>query len=181
MSGSAPELPPFPLDDATLLAVEHALGGAWEVAEDGTRTLVGADYTLAQLLDFLANAVGEDPNEEVVDTGDPLADESGLPSFMRGLAGASVHIDSRPHYSEHDVIAALIVEVRARRAAETQNSLELDRYPALWCSRCGWHQYKHGGVGIDPVECPECRTHHGSRSSIRAVDCVIVESGSDVR
>lgn len=110
---SPDELAPFPVDDATLLAVEHALDAVIEVDDDGGMVLTGADYTLNALLDFLSGAVGEDPDAEVIDPGDPLAPE--LPGFLSGLAGAEVVIDSRPRYSEHDLIRALILEVRRLR------------------------------------------------------------------
>lgn len=97
----------FPVDDLTLDALEHALGGAYDVDEDGTHHLVGADYSLDQFLDFVA---GIDPTDasavEVLDPGDPT--ES-------GWAGAPVYIDNRPHYHPNDVIRSLIAEVRRLR------------------------------------------------------------------
>lgn len=104
------ELPDFPVDDATLLAVEHAMGGAYTVDDDGTHHLVGADYNLAQLLDFMAGTTGQDPNEEVIDPGDP---------DLPGYAGARIVYDTRIHYTEHDLIRALIAEVRRLRGAES--------------------------------------------------------------
>lgn len=108
-------LPPFPVDDATLLAVEHAMGGALtyerpdsklsDSADEGP-WLVGADYSLSELLDFLAGAVGRDPNEILIREGDP---ERG------GWEGAEIVEDTRPCYHERDVIAALIGEVRRLR------------------------------------------------------------------
>lgn len=104
---------PFPVDDATLLAVEHALGGALTFErpdsaplDDEGPWLVGADYSLAGLLDFLAGCTGRDPNEVVLREADPT-----LPGFM----GAEIVEDTRTHYSEHDVIRALIAEVRRLR------------------------------------------------------------------
>lgn len=108
-------LPPFPVDDATLLAVEHALGGAYEVDDDGTHTLVGADYTLSQLLDFMAGTMGEDPNAEVLSEGHEVAE--GAPLWEQ-IAGAKVVVDSRVHYTPHCIIDALIAEVRRLRGAD---------------------------------------------------------------
>ena len=58
------DLPPFPLDDLTLSALEHALGAVTTVDDDGTRRVDGADMTITQLLDFLA---GYDPEQEIPD------------------------------------------------------------------------------------------------------------------
>jgi hypothetical protein len=52
-----PPLPSFPVDDVTLAAIEHALGGALEMRDD-LPVLVGADFSLDTLLDFLS---GYDP------------------------------------------------------------------------------------------------------------------------
>jgi hypothetical protein len=67
-----PSLPPFPVDDITLNALEHALGAALRYIGDEP-TLVGAEYDLHQLLDFLS---GYDPTqikvlEEGLFDGDP--------------------------------------------------------------------------------------------------------------
>jgi hypothetical protein len=108
-------LPPFPLDDSTLLAIEHALGAsltyerpdhALSDSNDEGPWLTGADYSLGTLLDFLAGATGRDPNEVLIRTGDPE---------RPGWDGAEIVEDTRPHYSEHDLIAALIAEVRRLR------------------------------------------------------------------
>lgn len=89
------------MDDATLLAVEHALGGSLVLNEDDEHVLVGADYSLSQLLDFMAGTTGDDPNEEVLDEG------------LYG--GPRIVVDSRIHYHEHDIIRALVTEVRRLR------------------------------------------------------------------
>lgn len=47
-------LPAFPVDDVTLANVLHSLDGAYTVDDDGTHHLVGADFTLSSLLDFLS-------------------------------------------------------------------------------------------------------------------------------
>lgn len=99
----------FPVDDATLLAIEHALGGVLtfdrpdDAAEDDDGPwLVGADYSLHTLLDFLAGCSGRDPNEELMGH---TAD------------GTPIYYDTRIHFSEHDLIKALIREIRALREA----------------------------------------------------------------
>lgn len=127
MSGVGDTLPPFPVDDATLIAVEHALGGALTLdrppdadPDDAGPWLVGADYSLSALLDFLAGTTGRDPNEELLQAG---RDESTLPEWERGRGGwqdAEIVYDTRVHYSEHDLIRALISEVRRLRAEATR-------------------------------------------------------------
>lgn len=108
-------LPPFPTDESTLLAVEHALGGALTFdrpdhvrydSDDEGPWLVGAEYSLATLLDFLAGCTGRDPNEELIRPADPS---------LPGYAGAEMVYDTRIHYSEHDLIRALIAEIRRLR------------------------------------------------------------------
>src|SRR5690242_2151591 len=109
-------LPPFPVDDATLLAVEHALGAALTYdrpdhalsdSADNGPWIVGAEYSLSQLLDFLANSTGRDPNEELIREADPERPDT--------WEGAAIVYDTREHYSEHDLIRALIAEVRRLR------------------------------------------------------------------
>lgn len=118
------DLPPFPTDDATLLAIEHAMGGALTfdrpddaAADDEGPWLVGADFSLPTLLDFLAGCTGRDPNEELIQ---PARDESDLPEWERGRGGwgnAEIVYDTRPHYSDHDLIRALVAEIRRLREA----------------------------------------------------------------
>lgn len=113
-------LPDFPTDDATLLALEHAMSGALtydrpEGADDDSGPWrVGADYGMSDLLDFLAGCTGRDPNEELIQAG---RDESDLPEWERGRdwSGAEIVYDTRIHYTEHTVIQALIDEVRRLR------------------------------------------------------------------
>lgn len=108
-------LPPFPVDDATLIAVEHALGYSLTIDDDGNPVSSGAaDYSLSDLCDFMAGCVGDDPNEILIDPG---RDESDLPEWERGRDWSSAKIveDTRIHYSEHDVIRSLIAEVRRLR------------------------------------------------------------------
>lgn len=161
--------PQFPTDDATLAAVEHALGAVTEIDAAGERSIVGADFTLGRLLDFLSGTLGDDPDATIIDPG-RVETPDDLPPFLRGITSAQIVLDSRPRYSEHDLIGALVAEIRRLR------STELGRYAALWCERCGWHQYQHDGPGVDPWECPECRAHHGNRAPLRAVQCVIQEA-----
>lgn len=125
MSGATDEsLPPIPLDDMTLDAIDHALGGVLTydrpdgAPEDGGPWRIGADYSLATLLDFLAGATGRDPNEELIQAG---RDESDLPEWERGRdwSGAEIVYDTRTHYSDHDLIAALVAEVRRLRSPAT--------------------------------------------------------------
>jgi len=93
-------LPPFPVDDVTLAAVEHALGGSLTYEGDEL-VRVGADYSLWDLLDFMAGATGEDPDQEVLHR-----DWDGTPDLV---------VDHRQHYTPNDIIAALIAEVRRLR------------------------------------------------------------------
>lgn len=88
-----PELDPFPVDDVTLQALEHALDTAWGEDDAGKQVLVGGDMTVTHLLEFLS---GPSPTErvEVVD------------------APVEIEIRTFPAYSEHDVIRALIAEIR---------------------------------------------------------------------
>lgn len=94
MVSDAVTLPPFPVDDFTLDQVEHALGGAFTVDDDGTHRLGGADFSLSRLLDFLS---GYDPNRlEATDDPDVFVYEGAV-------------------YHPNDVIQALIAEVRRLR------------------------------------------------------------------
>lgn len=113
-------LSPFPTDDATLLAIEHALGGLLAPGEDGDPVLAGADYSLSGLLDFLS---GHAP------TG-----------------------DRRVTYGAHDVISALVSEVRRLRPNE---ELERDIRANLAdpVGRLGW---------------PVCKTTPGQHCVCRA-------------
>lgn len=97
-------LDPFPTDDVTLSLLEHALDASYAVDEDGQHVRVGADMTVNELLDFLS---GYDPTllEQAVNEYDqPIPDWFDYPN---------------PVYSIHDVLRALIAEVRRlRRKAE---------------------------------------------------------------
>lgn len=123
------ELGDFPVDESTLQALEHAMGGALTfdrpdgAPDDGGPWLVGAEYSMSTLLDFLAGCTGEDPNQEVL--------EEGL------YAGDSPRIvyDTRVHYSERDVIKALIAEVRRLREDKTQKWDYFYEKPVSHCAR----------------------------------------------
>lgn len=97
-------LPPFPVDDATLASVEHALGASLTFDADDVLMerprVVGADYTLTDLLDFLAG-VKDDPD--------------GMLEFVQD--NPEIWYDPRPHYSFHDVIRALVDEIHRLRAS----------------------------------------------------------------
>lgn len=82
----------FPIDDITLDAVEHALGGWLRCTDPDNPELVGADYSLHQLFDFLSGH-----NEEL----DYEEDE--------------YTIRTQQIYSEKDLILALIAEIRRLR------------------------------------------------------------------
>lgn len=139
------DLSAFPVDDVALAAIDHALGGAWRVDEEGNHTLVGADYSLDQLLDFMAGISRAEDAEHLTQI-----DEH-------------VFVDDRVHYSPTDIIRALIAEVRRLRARsdlvhigwwsegngwtpsyepETEDLRE-------WCFRQGWQP-----VYVKPEEKP---------------------------
>lgn len=93
------DLAPIPLDDAALNAIDDALTALWGWSdEEGGPVLVRGEYTLSQLLDFWA---GFDPNDSVLisEVGDPLP----------------VYVCNQPTYHEHDLIKALVAEVRRLR------------------------------------------------------------------
>jgi hypothetical protein len=125
------DFPSFPVDDATLLAVEHAMGYYLTFeAEDGSRLDeprgAGADYSLYELMDFLAGCVGEgEPGDVELVSGDPDAPDGPGP-FGIG-PDTPIYIDHRIHYTERDIIKALIVEVR--RLRKEQESLRLEDSP----------------------------------------------------
>lgn len=103
-------LPGFPVDDATLLAIEHAMGGALTFdrpddadLEDEGPWLTGADYSVDKLLSFMSGTLDESGQEYI-----------GVTSTMFG--DLPTYVDERPHYTRDDVIRALIGEVRRLRA-----------------------------------------------------------------
>lgn len=85
-----PNLPPFPVDDVTLANVEHSLGAAY----DGDHNIVGAEFNLLGLLHFLSGSPQAAPTED--------------PDIF----------DGGTIYHPHDVIKALIREVRRLRDAQ---------------------------------------------------------------
>lgn len=110
-------LPPFPVDDMTLDAVAHSLDACLTYeGEDGEDLeeprVIGAEYQLAALLDFLAGATGRDPNGYQLEPGSVR---------LPGIEGAEIWMDTRPTYTPHDVIRALIEEIRRLRDASELN------------------------------------------------------------
>lgn len=95
-------LPDFPTDNAMLDRIEHALGTCWTYNDDGERVHHGGDYTLSELLDFMS---GYDSSLAI-----PLGTRP-------GLFGDDVEWSEYPFpvYTEHDVLRALLVEVRRLR------------------------------------------------------------------
>lgn len=99
------DLPTFPIDDLTLDQIEHAMGGSYTVDQDGTHHLVGADFSLSQFIDFMAGVYdGQLPAEQ-----NPHLIHQGY------VGEIPVYRDTRVHYTEHDIIRALIAEVRRLR------------------------------------------------------------------
>lgn len=86
-------LPDFPVDDGTLNLLEDSLNGSFTVDADGTHHLVGADFTVSDLLDFLSGY-----DEAKLETG-----ENGWEEYPD------------PLYHINDVVRALIAEVRRLR------------------------------------------------------------------
>lgn len=96
-----PSLPPFPVDDQTLDLLWSAIHPDPAVSD---RTSVG------DLLQLMSQLGGSDITavESVIDEGD---------ASIPGIGGAPIHVMRDPQYHEHDVVAALIVEVRRLRGA----------------------------------------------------------------
>jgi len=93
-------LPPFPVDDSTLDLLEESFKAAYTIAEDGEHQIVGAEFNLPRLLDFLS---GSDPDR----------------SHLIGYSGDGIPIYEMwdQHYSERDVLIAMVAEVRRLRQA----------------------------------------------------------------
>lgn len=109
------KLPPFPTDDFTLTQLEHALNTSIDIDDSGQRTTVGGDFTLPTFLDFMS---GHDPKRAtlvgytsgVLWNGQP--DPDGQIPIYEGWD---------EHYSEHDVMRALISRIRElERSANAQ-------------------------------------------------------------
>jgi hypothetical protein len=125
------DLPPFPTDDATLMAVEHALDYCLTFeGEDGEELDeprgVGAEYSLPALLDFLSGTI-EDPDGVVtLIAGDPEKHDLDIALGITGVGpfgigpNTPIYVDPRQHYTERDVILALINEVRRLRGEEKE-------------------------------------------------------------
>lgn len=102
-------LPPFPVDDFTLTQLEHALNTSTEITNEGERRCVGGEFTMSRLLEFLS---GHDPARAT------------LIGYTDTIPGTNIpHDHAIPiyegwdqHYSEHDVIRALIARVRELEA-----------------------------------------------------------------
>lgn len=95
-------LPPFPVDDGTLDLLSLAL----DPGEDAERTSVG------DFLDFMSQMGGSDTTAvDRVETGPHpfIEGESVEFHYMRDVA-----------YHEHDVLRALIAEIRRLRARRTE-------------------------------------------------------------
>lgn len=92
-------MPPFPLDEFTLTALEHAINTRIEVGTEGEHIPVGGDFTLSRFLDFMSGYDGD----RSIFTGHYI---DGVPLYE--------HPDQV--YSEHDVIRALIARVRELEA-----------------------------------------------------------------
>lgn len=108
-----PKLPPFPVDDVTLDAVEHSLAAYLTFEGENGEELAeprvaGADFQLDNLLDFYAGAVGDDPNGYQIEPGG---------FHVPGISGMEIWMDTRPTYTHKDVIHALIAEVRRLRGS----------------------------------------------------------------
>lgn len=92
-------LPPFPVDDVTLAAVEYALDTALNDDPDNPRPVLPdgtlADMSLPRLLEFLSGP--SDTTTTVIDV------------------DVEVEERVRPMYSERDVIRSLITEVHSLR------------------------------------------------------------------
>lgn len=98
------ELDEFPVDDGALNAIELSLGyyleRDYEDDSDFPFKGAGAPYSLSQLLDFYSGH-SEDDN------------------VFEGYIGTiPLYVNEKPHYTEKDVIQALIDEVRRLRNEE---------------------------------------------------------------
>jgi len=94
-------MPDFPVDESTLNNVKHALGARLDDQGDGYPIVVGADFTLHQLLDFYSGYMPE--------TNRPL----GMIETPFGRMEAE-EVEAEL-YTVHDLIEALIAEVERLR------------------------------------------------------------------
>lgn len=92
----------FPVDEVTLAALEHAMGGAFTIDDDGNHQIAGAEFSVQQLYDFLAGI--DRTNDTMLELlSDPADPET------------PIYFDPRPQYHHSDVIRSLITEVRRLR------------------------------------------------------------------
>lgn len=113
-------LPSFPVDDQTLNLVEEAINTHYgDVGEDGRHELVGGEFTLTQLLDFLS---GYDPAKTK-----PMVNQ-----YDTEIPDTVEYPD--PVYVPTAVIQALINEVRRLRTtvSDYENRLTWD----TTCANC---------------------------------------------
>jgi hypothetical protein len=112
------QLPPFPVDDATLDLLMAAISPREHGGDPAAES-----SSVGSFLDFMSRMGGSDTDaiEEVLDPGDP--DRVGLPGFS-AFYGAPIHLMRDPQYHEHNVMAALVEEVRRLRklVAERQDT-----------------------------------------------------------
>lgn len=102
----------IPLDDDGLQRLEDSMAGAWAFDDDGNRYLKGGDFTLHQLLEWYSEydpALLISEGSRDIDLGfGPMED-------------VECFTYPNPVYSEHDLIRALIKEVRRLRATGTEH------------------------------------------------------------
>lgn len=114
MDSTPRHLNEFPVDDFTLDQLEHALNTSIEITDAGERRCVGGEFTMPKFLEFMS---GYDPERCTL-----VGYTDGIPGCpgSEGFHGQAIPIYEGwdPHYSEHDVIRALIAEVRCLRTAK---------------------------------------------------------------
>lgn len=88
----------FPVDDFTLDQLEHALKGVYALDDKDQQVLRGADFSLSQYLDFLSGY-----DENLLETENDEWQDTPVMVYPKSL------------YSEHDVILALVLEIRRLR------------------------------------------------------------------
>jgi hypothetical protein len=100
-------LGPLPVDDEALSHYKHALGASFALDEEGNHIVVGAEFTINDLLDFYS---GFDPETDTMFEG-----------FVGGMEMTSA---TKPVYSEKDLICALIGEIERLRSEKNEGSLD---------------------------------------------------------
>lgn len=86
-----------PVDDTALDSIEHALGAVFTIDEEGEHQIQGAEYSLSQLLDFWSG----------FDRADGVQD-----GYINDIP---VYVFEKPTLHEHDLIRALVAEIRRLR------------------------------------------------------------------